>query len=445
MKLKVKTTKTHIMKSQIFTYIKYAGMLLCSTLLLFSCSKEEGPGQEPDPTEKSELVLTASATEIDTGDEVTFEVIAEGKATDADIYIDNEKISGTSHTFDKAGTYQVVAKKEGYTDSESVQVTVKTPKMDVYIAGTGGKDHKEEHFARYWKNGVPVILEGSDLGAQDLVETAMSIVVDQGDVYVAGDSYRTAFGIAVYWKNGTMVQLEKSPGSGSTYTREMTANNGDIYIAGNEYNPASKSVAIYWKNGELVQLTDGTASAFARSIFVDNGNVYVGGHEDFGSNQIARYWKNGTPVDLTNGETDAAIYSIFVYDGDVYAVGYRDNEDGKAIAMYWKNGAKSELSSATTHAFAEDIFVENGNVYIIGRVLNESFKWEVTYWKNGTPIVLSEGDMDEYPTSIAVHNGDVHIVGYQSTGSGTVAKYWKNGTLVPLEDSFRANSIFLDR
>lgn len=432
------------MKTQISTYIKYAGMLLCSALLFFSCSKENEPGNEPNPTEKSELVLTASATEIDKGENVTFEVIANGKAINADIYIDNTKINGTSHTFEEAGTYQVIAKKEGYSDSESMQITVKTPEMAVYIAGTGGSGHTEEHFARYWKNGVPVILKGSDLNKPERIETAMSIIVDQGNVYAAGYTYSGSYGAAVYWKNGTMVQLEKSPGSGSTYTKEIAAYNGDIYIAGNEYNPASISVAVYWKNGTIVQLTDGTKSAFARSIVVDDGNVYVGGHEVFGANEIARYWKNGTPVDLTDGTTDAGINSIFVSNGDVYAVGYRDNEDGKAIAMYWKNGVKSTLSSATTHAYAEDIFVENGNVYIIGRVLNASFKWEATFWKNGTPVVLSEGDNDEYPTSIAIHNGDVHIVGYQTTGSGSIAKYWKNGALVPLEEAFRANSIYLD-
>ncbi|MBB4119839.1 hypothetical protein GGR32_002150 [Mesonia hippocampi] len=433
-----------MMKTQFTRYRRYAGMLLCSALLLFSCTKEDGSDQEPDPTEKSGLMLTASATEISMGDEVTFEVTLEGEATDADIYVDNEKISGTSYAFDETGSYQVMAKKEGYIDSDPVQIKVKMSKMDVYIAGTGGKDYKEEHFARYWKNGVPVILKGSDLDKPDKTETAMSIIVDQGDVYAAGYSHSESYGDAVYWKNGTMVQLEKSPGSGSTYTKEIAAYNGDIYIAGNEYNPASISVAVYWKNGTIVQLTDGTKSAFARSIVVDDGNVYVGGHEVFGANEIARYWKNGTPVDLTDGTTDAGINSIFVSNGDVYAVGYRDNEDGKAIAMYWKNGVKSTLSSATTHAYAEDIFVENGNVYIIGRVLNASFKWEATFWKNGTPVVLSEGDNDEYPTSIAIHNGDVHIVGYQTTGSGSIAKYWKNGALVPLEEAFRANSIYLD-
>src|SRR5690554_6304803 len=42
----------HIMKTQISSYIKYVGMLLCSTLLLSACSKEGGPGDEPDEKEQ---------------------------------------------------------------------------------------------------------------------------------------------------------------------------------------------------------------------------------------------------------------------------------------------------------------------------------------------------------------------------------------------------------
>jgi len=47
------------MKKQIFTYFKYAGLLLCSALLLFSCSKSDGPGNESDPVDK---VKIATAT-----------------------------------------------------------------------------------------------------------------------------------------------------------------------------------------------------------------------------------------------------------------------------------------------------------------------------------------------------------------------------------------------
>lgn len=131
--------KNYLKQTQIFTYIKYAGLLLCSAILLFSCSKDDGGGNEPDPvdpdpTDKTELVLTASATEIDKGDTVTFEITADGKPIEADIYIDDNKIADASHTFDTAGTFQAIAKKEGYTDSKAVAIKVAAEKVKVATA-----------------------------------------------------------------------------------------------------------------------------------------------------------------------------------------------------------------------------------------------------------------------------------------------------------------------
>src|SRR5690606_11996079 len=113
------------------------------------CSKNNGP----DPN-KQELVVVASATEIDKGDEVTFEVTAGDKAIDADIYINNTKTTSTAHTFNEAGAYQIVAKKEGYPESEAI--TLKVYQVDVYVAGVLKKGQKRT--AVYWRNGKPVML-----------------------------------------------------------------------------------------------------------------------------------------------------------------------------------------------------------------------------------------------------------------------------------------------
>src|SRR5690606_4815025 len=132
------------------SYVSLAGVLLCSILLFFACSKNNGA----DP-QKDKLVLTASATEIDKGENVMFEVTANGKAIDADIYIDNTKISGTSYAFDKAGTYQIVAKKSGYADSEIIDL--KTYQVDVYVAGYQ-YNNGSKSIAKYWVNGKVVNL-----------------------------------------------------------------------------------------------------------------------------------------------------------------------------------------------------------------------------------------------------------------------------------------------
>lgn len=132
------------------SYVSLTEVLLCSILLLFSCSKNNGA----DP-QKDKLVLTASATEIDKGETVTFEIMANGKAIDADIYIDNTKINGTTHTFKEAGTYQIVAKKEGYPGSEAI--TLKVYQVDVYVAGRG-YNIGSSPIAKYWENGTAIPL-----------------------------------------------------------------------------------------------------------------------------------------------------------------------------------------------------------------------------------------------------------------------------------------------
>lgn len=113
---------------------KYTSVVLCSMIVLFSCSKDDGADPGPDLVKKAALVLTTSATEITVAQAVTFEVTADGKAIDADIYVDNTKISGTTHTFEVTGTYTAIAKKEGYTDSKGVEVTVKAEMEKVATA-----------------------------------------------------------------------------------------------------------------------------------------------------------------------------------------------------------------------------------------------------------------------------------------------------------------------
>ena len=93
--------------------------------IFFSCSGDDDSGTPPVGNE-TQLVLTASATETTTGEEIVFEVTVGGEAvSDATILVDGTAISGYSHVFETSGEYQVMAKKEGYKDSEAVEVLVK--------------------------------------------------------------------------------------------------------------------------------------------------------------------------------------------------------------------------------------------------------------------------------------------------------------------------------
>lgn len=150
-----------IVKTHIQTLIKLTGLLLLSAFLLFSCSKKN------DAPPLQQLVLEVSATDIDEGDEVIFTVTADGKDIDADIYVDDTKISGVKHTFDKTGVYSVSARKAGCTDSPKEDIEVY--RMDVYVAGVIDNS-TTSYVANYRKSGNAADLseEGQDTEATSI-------------------------------------------------------------------------------------------------------------------------------------------------------------------------------------------------------------------------------------------------------------------------------------
>src|SRR5690606_38400131 len=118
------------------SYLRLAGVvLLRSTLLFFGCAKNSVPDEEPvpvEPTENGQLVLTASATDIDENEEVTFAVTVEGKPVEADVYVNNQKINSDKHVFTNAGDYEVIAKKT--TIKIAIKLIIEVYKIDVYVS-----------------------------------------------------------------------------------------------------------------------------------------------------------------------------------------------------------------------------------------------------------------------------------------------------------------------
>jgi hypothetical protein len=83
------------------------------------------------------------------------------------------------------------------------------------------------------------------------------------------------------------------------------------------------------------------------------------------------------------------------------------------------------------------------DVYVAG--------WESTgthtvakYWKNGIAVPLPGGTASEGATSIFVSGTDVYVAGWGDNGTHSLSQYWKNGTPVQLSDGTydaRASSI----
>ena len=184
---------------------------------------------------------------------------------------------------------------------------------DVYICGNGwGSRGSQGDFnitVKYWKNGVPVnITDGST------VALATAIGITGSDVYVTGqestiDRQQT---FAKYWKNGVGVIL---PG---IYPTGIAFLGKDVYISGVMRNTVTgQGTAIYLKNEIPVRLTDGSSDARANAILIEGSDIYVAGYDG----NRAVYWKNQVPVYLTDGSTPVALLSIAVEGSDVLVAG----------------------------------------------------------------------------------------------------------------------------
>jgi hypothetical protein len=267
------------------------------------------------------------------------------------------------------------------------------------------------------------------------------------DIYNAG--YIVAantHSIAVYWKNGTLVQL--GDGTVSTVANAIAVDGNDIYVAGNVIVNEQITTAVIWKNGVATKLTDGSSNADARAITISGGNVYVGGYTN---NFQAVYWKNGIVTPLANS---AVANSIAVEGGNIYAAGFLfDTQISSNQAVYWTNGVPKECLGPNGDSFdyigylpgsASGIAVKDNNVYITG------YAGGGKYWKNGAEVDLNNGYFS-YPFAIAVNGNDVYLAGETDSpapGAISSATFWKNGVASLLTQGSslsRAYAIALDR
>lgn len=172
----------------------------------------------------------------------------------------------------------------------------------------------------WWKNGTPTTIKDS------VLRTKTIAVSGSGDVYIAGETQSSAYyptTAAIYWKNGTEVNLTAYTNVNDPQTNDVITWGTDVYACGNgSYH------AVYWKNGQLTQLPDGEEA---------NGNTT-------GTPQ-ACYFKNGTLVTLPGGSTATG---IAVAGNDVYVVGNTSN--GQAV--YWKNAAMQTLGMGIASGIA---------------------------------------------------------------------------------------------
>ena len=149
-----------------------------------------------------------------------------------------------------------------------------------------------------------------------LSTSASAICVDSFDCYLAGSTSPTVGqSRATGWKNTSGTSL--SNGLNKAHADAVDFANGVAFRAGEDGRKA-----VYWRGQQQIPLTDGTRQAHAAAIVVfrtpldsalgRDGDVYVGGSVNNGSNVEAVYWKNGIMIRLTDGQKASAITSLCV-------------------------------------------------------------------------------------------------------------------------------------
>jgi uncharacterized membrane protein len=210
----------------------------------------------------------------------------------------------------------------------------------------------------------------------------------------------------------------------------------DVYIAGTEVNDNfSDGQALYWKNGEKILLpTTPNSFSEAASIFVTDDAVYVAGYDVVHG---AVYWKNGTKITLGNANLSSRATGIFVSGNDVYVSGYTrlSPTSSDYIACYWRNGVTQILGIADNHSWTYAILVTGNDVYVAGyQDGSGAFKG---YWKNGVPVNLNTNQFNAFVSSLFLSGNDIYAAGQNYANGRGKAAYWKNGTMVSLQDEIQ--------
>lgn len=233
-------------------------------------------------------------------------------------------------------------------------VTVDEETGDVYFSAYYyffNPDYTQTTIAGYHKNLIWEAMTSEESGT---AAQAFCVLFNDGNLYMVLQES----GLSYYTVNGERHELEMM--DQGNYPSSMYVKDGDVYVGGwylTELNGELIYAPCYWKNGEGVALA--VEYGCPSAIFVDDeDNVWLAGSKGPGFDRCAAYWKNDEPsVDVSSYDNGCAS-SIVVIDGDVIIAGihggaYPEN----SVIKYWINGEETAVTDGSTPCYCEDVVI----------------------------------------------------------------------------------------
>lgn len=308
----------------------------------------------------------------------------------------------------------------------------------IYLCGSVNKPGNTGSVPCYWKDTALVTLS-VPAGAYG---SAVAIVQQGTDIYVAGSYNLNGNFSGGYWKNGVATMMPSIEGFPHVSVSDIFLNGNDIYVAGACENSFGNGRPCYWKNGAVTVISDildanRISSAF--SIAVSGNDVFVCGKSGQLDKDVASLWKNGVRSNLIISHPTKWSYatSIIAINATTYAGGSASDENGtKQQAIVWRSGA-GEILQTQGDAGVADIAVNGTTLYAAG-YYQKQFRGfdEPCYWLNTalTALPAFKTGNAAKATGIKLSGEDVYVSGWGYDTNGVVQPaYWKNGVLKQLK------------
>jgi predicted outer membrane repeat protein len=313
----------------------------------------------------------------------------------------------------------------------------------------------------YWSNGVWTQLS-TPSGATSFSQNS-DFFVSGGAIYTRG-SATTAAGATVYgyWKNGDWTALTPTAGFSVESAWSMATSNGDVYILGNQSKAARATwINGYWVNNvwhELVMSTSAYWNKSMNNIAVANGNVYINGSVNDGTNVVTPgYWIGNAwnPLTLPTGCTfnpDNQVNefrNLVISGSTVYNTTSVTDSNGSIIHGYYANDSWTPfaLPAGTTGvSTGYGKAIASGNsLYVKGSVTTASGT-ENGYWANGVwtvPTATVAGTTVNSVNRLFVSDSTLYVGGSLQNGIDYLPGYWKNDSWTSLspDTSFTGGSV----